>query len=125
MIVLPALLALAGPGSAVVPVPHARPISDRQLVAYARRRYDRARMMFHHVVIGTQRGVAVVADFPCSDVCPAQTRRIIHLDVAAEAGACAAAGGVVRGRLMPMGIAVRQQPFCVPRVFAAGEPQPR
>ena len=43
-------------------------------------------MVFQHVVIGTQDGVAIVVDFPCSDVCPGQTRRIIHLDITAEEG---------------------------------------
>jgi hypothetical protein len=107
---LPALLMLA---AAVAP------ISDADLKAYAARGYDKAEKMFKHDQIGLHHGVMVVVDFPCSDVCPAYTRRIIHYAV--EPGpACDKIGGVVQMMAVPVSIAVTRKPFCVPKILAEG-----
>ncbi len=77
-------------------------------------------MMFKQERLGRHHGVAVVADFPCGDVCPDYTTRIIHYDVA-PGPACAKAGGVEEIKMIPRGIAVMRQPFCVPKVLAGKE----
>jgi hypothetical protein len=94
-----------------------RSLSDADLTAYAVSPFDHAAMMEKHVVVGLHHGVAVVADFPCSDICPQYTRRIIHYDVAPGA-ACTAAGGVTQMRETPYSIAVIQKPFCIPKPLA-------
>lgn len=110
-------LGLPAASPAVGPGVRPRPIGNRAILRYARSRFDRSAMAFRHVVIGTQHGVPVVADFPCSDMCPQETRRIIHYAV--DPGPrCAAIGGVTRQILVPMGIAVARRPYCVPRVIA-------
>ena len=92
-------------------------LSDAQLVAYATKPFNQQAMMFKHIVVGRYRGAAVVADFPCSDICPQYTTRIIHFD--AEPGpACAKVGGVVVMRDVPVSIAVMKKPFCVPAPIA-------
>jgi hypothetical protein len=92
-------------------------LSDAELVAYAARPYDHAAMMFKHVVLGVNHGQTVVADFPCSDLCPDYTTRIIHYDL--EPGApCAAAGGVTVTRRVPYSIAMIDKDFCVPKALA-------
>jgi hypothetical protein len=92
-------------------------LSDADLMAYAAKPFDKQAMMERHVTLGLHHGVPVVADFPCSDVCPAYTVRIIHYDVP-PGEACAKAGGVTQARLVPYSIAEIEQGFCVPRALA-------
>jgi len=96
------------------------PISDAAILAEVARpltRDDQTRLMDRHEVIGTQNGVRVVIDYPCSDICPDYTTRVLHLDVA-PGSACHAAGGVVREQWVPIGVAVESRPFCLPRILA-------
>jgi hypothetical protein len=117
---LPAILALAACVSpSAAPADPARELTDADLTAYAAAPFDHAAMMFKHVVIGLNHGVPVVADFPCSDVCPDYTTRIIHYDL--DPGPkCVAASGAVVTRMVPVSIAVMQKQFCVPKVLAGG-----
>jgi len=99
-------------------------LTDRAIAAYAARPYDKRAMMFQHVVLGGHRGMRVVADFPCSDVCPDATTRIIHYDRAPGPG-CERAGGVTQEMMVPVSIAVMRRPFCVPRILASGQTRNR
>jgi hypothetical protein len=111
------LVALALLASCATIGGEARSLSDADILAYSTRPFDKAAMMGMRDVVGIHNGVAVVADYPCSDVCPAYTTRIIHYD--AEPGpACSKAGGVVEMRTVPIAIAVQMKPFCVPKVLA-------
>jgi hypothetical protein len=113
--------ALAWVASAQAAPPHKlRRVSDAQLVRYAATGFDKRKMMFTREAIGLHRGTLVVADFPCSDVCPVYTRRIIHYDVAPAQ--CARVGGVVVAELYPLSIAVTKRDFCEPAVLAAKRP---
>lgn len=94
-----------------------RDLSDADLIGYAASPFDHAAMMGRRIAVGRHRGVAVVADFPCSDICPQYTRRIVHYDVPPGA-ACEAAGGVTQNREVPYSIAVVQKPFCIPKPLA-------
>jgi hypothetical protein len=118
----PLLAALAIIASAVSPPTFAdsrpRQLSDADLIAYAARPFDRQAMMEQHIVVGLHHGVPVVADFPCSDVCPNYTTRIIHYDLA-PGPACTAAGGVIQVRRVPYSIAMIEKDFCVPRPLAS------
>lgn len=95
-----------------------RSLSDADLVAYAAQPFDKAAMMFKQVTLGLHHGVPVVAEFPCSDVCPAYTTRIIHYALA-PGPACAAAGGVTQVRRVPFSIAMVDKDFCVPKPIAS------
>lgn len=108
------LAALAAPARAAGPV---RELTDADLLAYAAKPFDRGAMMFHQVALGRHHGALVVADFPCGDVCPNYTQRIIHYDVA-PGPACERIGGVVVSRAVPVSIAMTEQQFCVPAVLA-------
>jgi hypothetical protein len=92
-------------------------LSDQQLVGYARAPFDKAAKMLKRDVLGVHHGVRVVAEFPCSDVCPDYTVRVIHYD-AQPGPACAAIGGVEVVRRVPVSIAVVEKTFCVPKVLA-------
>jgi hypothetical protein len=94
-------------------------LTDAGLVAYAARPFDKAAMMERRIELGRHRGVPVVAEFPCSDICPAYTVRIIHYAVAPGAP-CDAAGGVTETRSVPFSIATREEAFCIPKPLAGG-----
>jgi hypothetical protein len=119
----PGLIALAVPAllaSCATAAGQSRSIGDGDILAYSTRPFDRAAMMGKRDLVGIHNGVAVVADYPCSDVCPAYTTQIIHYN--AEPGpACDKAGGVVEMRTVPIAIAVQRKPFCVPTVLANGK----
>ncbi|MBS0412512.1 MAG: hypothetical protein JSR86_21535 [Proteobacteria bacterium] len=96
-------------------------ISDAELQAYAAKPFDKSAMMFKHLALGRNHGAPVVVDFPCGDVCPAYTVRIIHYDVA-PGPACAAVGGIEQKIMVPRGIAVSSETFCVPRALGDVHP---
>jgi len=96
------------------------PISDARIAAIAASRFDQRAMMFHHELLGLNRGMRVVADYPCSDVCPQATVRIIHYDRPPGPG-CEAAGGVTASRMVPISIAVQRVDYCVPAVLERGQ----
>ena len=91
-----------------------RTLSDADLIAYEASPYDHAAMMGKKVVVGLYQGAPVVAEFPCSDICPQYTTRVVHLD-AQPGPACAAIGGVVQSRRVPFSIAVIDKDFCIPK----------
>jgi hypothetical protein len=100
------------------------PIGDARIAAIAASPFDQRAMMFHHELLGLNRGMRVVADYPCSDVCPESTVRIIHYDRPPGPG-CEAAGGVTASRLVPMSITVRRVDYCVPAVLERGQAMKR
>ncbi|MBU6247427.1 MAG: hypothetical protein KGN77_06685 [Xanthomonadaceae bacterium] len=91
-------------------------LDDAALLAYAKQPWNKAALMHTTVPLGRYHGVPVVAEFPCGDVCPQYTQRIIHFDLPAGAD-CAAIGGVERDVLVPMAIAMRTKRFCFPKVL--------
>jgi hypothetical protein len=96
--------------------PAADTLSDEALKQYAATRYDKAKMMGKHEVLGIHHGVAVIADFPCADLCPDSTHRIIHYEIGPGEG-CKAVSGVEELHSLP-GIATSRKPFCVPAPLA-------
>jgi hypothetical protein len=110
---VPGLLLIA---ALVAGVAAADTLTDDALVAYASRPYDRAAKMLHRDTLGIHHGVEVIAEFPCSDVCPNYTVRIIHYAVAPGPD-CDKIGGVTRMLTVPVSIAVMRRPFCVPAVL--------
>jgi hypothetical protein len=103
-----AMLCAAGPDT----------VTDQDLITYAKNDFDRGEMMFKHVDLGVHHGVPVVADFPCADVCPDNTTRIIHYVLDGER-TCDSVGGERRKIEVPTGVGKTEQQFCVPRVLAA------
>lgn len=96
-------------------------LDDAALRAYATRPWDKARLMGSTVQLGRHHGVPVVAEFPCADVCPRYTVRIIHY-VLPEGVSCESVGGVEQSVGVPVAIMVRQETFCFPKVlFDAGQ----
>ncbi|MET4568763.1 hypothetical protein [Rhodanobacter soli] len=88
------------------------------LQAWAGKPWDKAALMNTTVELGRYRNVPVVAEFPCSDVCPQYTVRIIHYRLPPEAS-CATVGGVEKEVLVPIAITVRSKTFCIPEPLVA------
>ena len=88
------------------------------LQAWAGQPWDKAALMNTTVELGRYRNVPVVAEFPCSDVCPQYTVRIIHYQLPPEAS-CASVGGVEKEVLVPIAITVRPKTFCIPEPLVA------
>lgn len=114
--VLATLLGLAGAGCATR-ANESAPLDDAALKAYAAQSFDKHAMMGQTVELGRNHGVPVVAEFPCSDVCPQYTVRIIHYRLPPGAD-CAGAGGVEKSVLVPVAITVLPKAYCVPRALA-------
>jgi len=88
------------------------------LQAWAGQPWDKAALMNTTVELGRYRNVPVVAEFPCSDVCPQYTVRIIHYRLPPEAS-CTSVGGVEKEVLVPIAITVRPKTFCIPEPLVA------
>ncbi|MEA3061575.1 MAG: hypothetical protein QOJ94_1356 [Sphingomonadales bacterium] len=109
---------------AVAASPPARPprLGDAALLRFARSRFDPFARTDRVRVLGVHRGTVVVVDYPCGDVCPAYTKRIVHYDVPPEA--CARVGGTIVNELVPRGPAVMARPYCEPTVIVGIKPRP-
>jgi hypothetical protein len=92
-------------------------LTDDQIVKAAAAPFDKKEKMGRHEVLGQVGKVNVVADYYCSDVCPAYAMRVVHFD-ASPRTECDKAGGVVKTYIIPKGIAAVPQAFCVPKVLA-------
>jgi hypothetical protein len=88
------------------------------LQAYAGKPWDKAALMNTTVELGRYRNVPVVAEFPCSDVCPQYTVRIIHYRLPPDVS-CASVGGVEKQVLVPVAITVLPKTFCIPQPLVA------
>jgi hypothetical protein len=104
---------------AAAPAAAPRHLDDAALRAYAGRPWSKAALMNRTVELGRLRGVPVVAEFPCADVCPQYTVRIIHYRLPADTS-CSAVGGVERTVLVPVAITVLSRTMCIPAALVAG-----
>jgi hypothetical protein len=91
-------------------------LDDAALQAYAARPWDKAQLMGTTVQLGRHHGVPVVAEFPCGDVCPQYTVRIIHYALPGGTS-CRSVDGVEQSVAVPVAIAVMQKTYCFPRVL--------
>lgn len=93
-----------------------RTLTDEQLLEYARSPYDKKKMMHKKIIIGKHNGVPVKVSFPCGDLCPEYTKRIISYDV--ELDRCEEIGGVKKTIFITRGIAAIPENFCIPKILA-------
>jgi hypothetical protein len=67
-------------------------------------------------VLGMHKGVPVMVEVRCGDVCPQYTVRFIHYAI--DPGAmCERLGGDTVGIVIPVSIAVMSKDFCIPHVL--------
>jgi hypothetical protein len=94
-------------------------ISDEELLKYAQSSYDKSKMMGQDIMIGSHNGIPVKVTFPCSDVCPDYTIRVIRYDV--ELDKCEGIGGIKKAIYIPSGIAVVPRGFCFPKIIVSNK----
>lgn len=120
------LLLVAGVGLGAMPGAHAaqdRPVDDHAapmttgaLLDYAAKGFDKAALAHTRAVVGTHNGVPVVAEYPCADVCPQYTVRIIHYQLP-PGRTCDSVGGVEQSVDVPVAIAAVPKTFCFPKAL--------
>ena len=93
-----------------------RRLTDARLLEYAAAPYDKRAMEGKHLSLGLHNGVPVLVDFPCGDLCPTYTVRVIHYDLP-TGPECAARGGVVKSMGVWLGPGQMETPFCFPKVL--------
>ena len=92
-------------------------LSDSQLVAFQQEKFDKRKFMWQTTRLGMHHGTMVIAEHPCSDLCPQYTVRIVRYDLPVDK--CKNAGGIIGYRIVPEGIALGVKGFCVPPVLAS------
>lgn len=90
-------------------------LSDDDILDFEAQEYSKPDYMDTRLVLGRHNGANVVAEHPCSDLCPAYTVRIIRYDVPLDQ--CDDVNGRIRKVLVPIGIAAARIKFCVPAVL--------
>jgi hypothetical protein len=70
--------------------------------------------------LGAHNGVAVIAEHPCSDICPDHTVRILRYDLPANTR-CESVGGIESERIVPISITLKSTWICQPLVLAVAE----
>lgn len=97
------------------PIIFDKKFSDEELLQYTQSSFNKEKMMFKNIIIGTHNDIPVRASFPCSDQCPDYTIRIIRYDV--ELSQCNEIGGEVKSINVPQSIAMVREEFCFPKVI--------
>lgn len=108
------LMALA---SCVTAPTNENTMTDAQLVQLAKQTDCTPVEGEPNLVVGIHNGTKVIEEFHCSDLCPQNTVRIVHYDVAAGP-TCDAIGGVTKSILVPIAITVMPREYCFPKVIA-------
>ncbi|MBN2014055.1 MAG: hypothetical protein JW778_02645 [Candidatus Altiarchaeota archaeon] len=96
-------------------IPSNETLSDEGLLRYARSSFNKEEMIFEDYIIGYHNGVPVRVSFPCSDVCPQYTVRVIRYNVSLSD--CISVGGEIRSIYVPVGIGAMAEEFCFPQVI--------
>ena len=98
-------------------------LTSGRLAILASAPYDKGEKSGKHEILGTLHGVQVVADYPCGDICPTYTTRIIHYNL--EVGPlCEAKNGIAEFRSFNSGIAPVSRLYCIPAVLKSERPSP-
>lgn len=93
------------------------PLSDSDLASRANTLFSGTETPADRV-LGIHNGVLVIIDVRCSDLCPANTIRIIHYMGGVEA-ACKQTGGDLINIVVPRGLSTGPEKFCIPHVLAS------
>ena len=101
--------------TSVTPTDQDETLTDNELLKYATTEYDKEEMMHQTVVLGNHNDATVIAEFPCSDLCPEYTTRIIRYDI--DTNDCGSVGGVVHTMFVPRGVELVAEEYCIPKVL--------
>lgn len=90
-------------------------LTDSDIALYQTENFNRATFQSKTIVLGFHHGLKVIAEHPCGDICPENTRRIVRYDVKKED--CVRLGGALGYRFVFHGDSVGILEFCVPPVL--------
>lgn len=90
-------------------------LSDEELLEYYKSPFDKEKMMFKDMIIGKHKGIPVRVTFPCGDICPDYTIKVVRYDI--ELSQCEQAGGLVRTIFVPSAAMVMPEEFCFPKII--------
>jgi hypothetical protein len=92
-----------------------RVLSDDDLRAMAAASFDPGRMMNRSFSVGRHHGIPVRVDFPCGDVCPDYTTKVVHYDM--DPAMCPPGEGEILSVGVPSAASVMLREFCFPRIL--------
>lgn len=87
-------------------------ITDEQLITFLKDKSTLWDMSNKRSVLGNHNGNRVVADHPCSDLCPMYTVRVVHYDLPLDK--CKEKGGLIAEVEIPVSITRGVNDYCVP-----------
>ncbi|MDO8657014.1 MAG: hypothetical protein Q7K45_07295 [Nanoarchaeota archaeon] len=90
-------------------------LSDQEVLDYVQSPYNKGEMMNKNIYLGIHQGNILKARYPCSDVCPDYTTKIVFYDLNIKE--CIQRDGSIVTRTVPVGIGSSQGRFCVPKVL--------
>jgi len=111
---LPVLTALTACSAPAIHDPE-RVLSDSDLLQIQSERFDAGQFMGRTLTLGRHKGLTVIAEHPCGDLCPRNTIRIVRYYV--QNDSCESIGGKLAMRMVPSFVP-RPKMFCVPSVLA-------
>ena len=91
-------------------------LSANDILSLALTSYDKREKMNTEELIGTHEGKRVKVIYPCGDICPDYTKRIIHYITEIEN--CDKSSGVIKEIKITRGRASNYESFCVPKIIA-------
>ena len=91
-------------------------LSASEILSLAIKPYDKREKMNTEEIIGTHDGKKVKVIYPCGDICPDYTKRVIHYMVEIEN--CTNNNGVIKKVKVTRGRASNYESFCVPKIIA-------
>jgi hypothetical protein len=92
-------------------------LTDNALLNFYHEPYQKIKVMNTQKELGYYHGGKVVVDYPCSDVCPDYTKRIISIQLG-ENQTCDSVNGSTISIGIPEGIALKNEDFCVPKILS-------
>jgi hypothetical protein len=98
-----------------------RILTDAALTVFATKSFDAGALMRKSFLLGKYNNANVIASFPCADVCPTYTVRIIYLDV--EPKTCKAVGDEQVDIHVPEGIWLSTKHYCIPKKIISYQKQ--
>ena len=90
-------------------------LTDEDMSALLTKKFDLYELSGSQVALGIYKGILVIAEFPCSDVCPMNTVKIIRYNI--ESSECHNTEGEVEELLTPISISEGLVPYCVPKII--------
>jgi len=90
-------------------------LSDNDLLDYVNSDFDKEKMMNKEIIIGQHNGIPVRASFPCADMCPDRTTKVVSYDL--EISECQKKGGVVKSTSTPSLSGTSSIELCFPKII--------